>query len=120
MRRKARKSTGGSALPNASNQAIVNGPAPSPHPNSRRQSQQGGGHPFANVHNSERDGTYDASNVAVPSQAGMQPIAPMTVNGRGGNTAANSQQLGEGDYGVNGNGKGGNGFLRLISCGMCR
>lgn len=95
----------------------MNGPAASPHPGSRRQSQQGG-HPFANVQNAERDG-YDASNVAVPSQAGMQPIAPMTVNGRGGNTAANSQQLGEGDYGANGK-KGGNGFLRAISCGMCR
>jgi casein kinase 1 len=48
----------------------------------------------------------------------MQPIAPMTVNGRPGNTAANSQQMGEADYGNEA--KGGNGFLKLISCGMCR
>lgn len=114
--RKQRKSQGGSALPNASNQAIINGPAPSPHPGSRRQSQQGG-HPFANVTSADRE-TYDASNIAVPSQAGMQPIAPMTVNGRPGNTAANSQQMGEGDYAAEG--KGGNGFLKMISCGMCR
>ncbi|WVN85803.1 uncharacterized protein L203_100954 [Cryptococcus depauperatus CBS 7841] len=59
----------GSALPNVSNQAIVGVSAPSPLPTSRRQSQQ-----------------------AVQSQAGLQPISPMNVNSRGGNTAANSQQ----------------------------
>jgi casein kinase 1 len=65
----------------------------------------------------DRD-AYDESNAAIPSQAGLQPIAPMNVNGRPGNTAANSQQLGEGDY--HGDHKGGNAFLRFISCGCCR
>lgn len=39
----------------------------------------------------------------------------MNVNSRPGNTAANSQQLGEGDY--QHSKSGGNGFLRFISCG---
>jgi casein kinase 1 len=115
--RKQRKS--GSALPNASNQAIVGVSAPSPMPpTSRRQSQQGGGHPFASTAGMHDRDAYDESNAAIPSQAGLQPIAPMNVNGRPGNTAANSQQLGEGDY--HGDHKGGNAFLRFISCGCCR
>jgi len=113
---KARKSTANSALPNASNQAIVGVSAPSPLPTSRRQSAQG--HPFANVHSGNADTSYDASNSAhVQSQSGIQPITPMTVNGRAGNTAANSQQVGEADYGQQ---KGGNGFLRFITCGCAR
>ncbi|ORY23434.1 kinase-like domain-containing protein [Naematelia encephala] len=114
---KQRKSAAGSGLPNASNQAIVGVSAPSPLPTSRRQSSQN--HPFANVnalHPADRNGdSYDPSNVAVQSQAGMQPIAPMTVNGRPGNTAANSQQLGEGDYHQDRKKSGG--FLSLITCG---
>ncbi|ORX36290.1 casein kinase I [Kockovaella imperatae] len=120
---KQRKSAGQSGpLPNASNQAIVGVSAPSPLPTSRRQSAQG--HPFASAnpahHDSARDGgrePYDPSNMAIPSQAGLQPIAPMTVNGQGGNTANSSQRMGEGDYQQQ---KGGNGFMRLISCGCCR
>lgn len=113
---KQRKSATGSALPNVSNQAIVGVSAPSPLPTSRRQSSQN--HPFANptggLHPADR-GVYDPSNVAVPSQAGLQPISPMNVNGRAGNTAANSHQLGEGDY--HDERKGGNGFLRFLTCG---
>ncbi|OXG40837.1 casein kinase 1 [Cryptococcus neoformans Bt15] len=113
---KPRKS--GSALPNVSNQAMVGVSAPSPLPQSRRQSQQGG-HPFASnkVLPGERNETYDASNIAVQSQAGLQPISPMNVNSRGGNTAANSQQLGEGDYHQENKG---NGFIRFITCGCFR
>lgn len=112
---KTRKS-GTSGLPNASNQAIVGVSAPSPLPTSRRQSAQG--HPFAN---GDRD-DYDASNMAVPSQAGLTPIAPMNVNGRsGGGTAANSQsqqvQQGEADFGE---GKKQSGFVRLLTCGCFR
>ena len=130
--RKHRKSGQGvaainaSVLPNASNQAIVGVSAPSPLPISRRQSAQG--HPFASAnaihtnnnhhthHTADRDNAYDSSNMAVPSQAGLQPITPMTVNGRPGNTRDNSQRMGEADYDQ----KGGNGFLRLVSCGCCR
>ncbi|OCF34667.1 CK1/CK1/CK1-G protein kinase [Kwoniella heveanensis CBS 569] len=121
---KQRKSAAGSALPNASNQAIVGVSAPSPLPQSRRQSQQGGGgsHPFAsaNALHPDRNNTdsYDASNVAVPSQAGLQAISPMNVNGRPGNTAANSQQVGEGDYRQEN--KGGNGFIKFLTCGCFR
>ena len=121
MYRKPRKSgPAPSALPNASNQAIVGVSAPSPLPASRRQSQQG--HPFATVNTlapNERSESYDPSNMAIPSQAGMQPIAPMTVNGRAGNTAANSQQVGEADFQTD-EGKGSGGLMRLLSCGCCR
>lgn len=119
--RKQRKSGQGSALPNASNQAIVGVSAPSPLPGSRRQSQHGAAsHPFAsaNAVHGDRE-AYDESNAAIPSQAGMPPIAPMTVNGRGGNTAANSQQPergGEGDYAPQKKG----GFLSMLMCGCCR
>lgn len=114
---KTRKSAANSALPNASNQAIVGVSAPSPLPTSRRQSAQG--HPFANVHSSERNGdtSYEPSNVPIQSQSGLQPISPMNVNSRPGNTAANSQQVGEGDYGHK---QGGGGFLRFITCGCAR
>ncbi|EIW68878.1 hypothetical protein TREMEDRAFT_71721 [Tremella mesenterica DSM 1558] len=105
----------GSALPNASNQAIVGVSAPSPLPASRRQSQQGG-HPFATASGMDRDGRYESSNVPIESQAGLQPIAPMNVNGRSGNTAAGSQQMGEGDYAPKKQG----GFMRLLTCGCCR
>ncbi|CAD6575988.1 MAG: casein kinase I [Tremellales sp. Tagirdzhanova-0007] len=109
-----------SALPNASNQAIVGVSAPSPLPVSRRQSQQG--HPFASVNalapQDRGEQSYDPSSIAVPSQAGIQPIAPMTVNGRPGNTAANSQQAGEADFQQES--KSGGGIMRLLSCGCCR
>jgi casein kinase 1 len=113
---KARKSTANSALPNASNQAIVGVSAPTPMANSRRQSGQG--HPFANVHPSDRNGdnSYDPSNVPVQSQQGLQPIAPMTLNSRPGNNGNSSQQV-DGEYGHQ---KGGNGFLRFITCGCAR
>ncbi|WVQ78749.1 hypothetical protein IAT38_000836 [Cryptococcus sp. DSM 104549] len=115
---KTRKSGGqGSALPNVSNQAIVGVSAPSPLPTSRRQSQQGG-HPFASANALHGDrNEYDPSNVAVQSQAGLQPISPMNVNGRAGNTAANSQQVGEGDYRQENKG---NGFVRFLTCGCFR
>ena len=109
-----------SAMPNASNQAIVGVSAPSPLPGSRRQSQQG--HPFASVNaaaaQDRGDASYDPSTAPIPSQAGMQPITPMTINGRPGNTAANSQQLGEGDFQQEP--KRSNGFLRILTCGCCR
>lgn len=103
--RNARKSA--SALPNASNQAIVGVSAPS-HQNSRRQSQQGG-HPFSSgpAMGSGYDG-YDANN---SGGKGAQPISPMNVNSRPGNTAGNSQQMqGEADY--NNRSGGCLGFLR--------
>ena len=114
---KQRKS-GVSGLPNASNQAIVGVSAPSPLPTSRRQSAQGTqGHPFANPDRED----YDASNAAIPSQAGLTPIAPMNVNSRGGGTAANSHsqqvQQGEADFGE---GKKQNGLVRLLTCGCFR
>jgi casein kinase 1 len=113
---KARKSVAGSGLPNASNQAIVGVSAPSPLPNSRRQSGQG--HPFANVHPADRNiDSYDPSTAPIPSQNGLQPITPMTVNSRPGNTANNSQQQVDGEYGHK---KGGNGFLKFITCGCAR
>ena len=63
----------------------------------------------------ERD-IYDSS--AMQTSAGIQPITPMTINGRGGNTAANSQQVGgEGDYAPE---KKQGGFMRFLSCGCCR
>ena len=103
---KPRKS--GTPLPNASNQAIVGVSAPSPMPTSRRQSQN---HPFAHH-------DYDDSNAALPSQAGLQPIAPMNVNSRPGGTTANSQQVqGEQDYGET---KKQSGFMRFITCGCFR
>lgn len=130
---KQRKS-GVSGLPNASNQAIVGVSAPSPLPTSRRQSAQG--HPFASgtpgtgtggglgIGGGAGDVAYDASNVAVPSQAGLTPIAPMNINGRsggGGGTTANSQnqqvQQGEADFGER---KKQGGFMRFITCGCFR
>ena len=111
---KTRKSTGqGSALPNASNQAIVGVSAPSPLPNSRRQSSQG--HPFANVQSSgaERHGDYDPSTVPIQSQAGLQPISPMNVNNS--RTGASAQAADE--YAHN---KSSGGFMRFITCGCCR
>ncbi|OCF58078.1 CK1/CK1/CK1-G protein kinase [Kwoniella mangroviensis CBS 10435] len=130
---KQRKSGAGSGLPNASNQAIIGVSAPSPLPQSRRQSQQGNGngntggggsaHPFAsaNALHPDRNESYDPSNVAIPSQAGLQAISPMHVNSRPGNTAANSQQVGgEGDYGNGRADKGGNGFIKLLTCGCFR
>ncbi|KAK8861465.1 hypothetical protein IAR55_002285 [Kwoniella newhampshirensis] len=114
---KTRKSgQAGSALPNASNQAIVGVSAPSPLPQSRRQSTQG--HPFASANALHTNNSYDQSNVAVPSQAGLQPITPMNVNGRPGNTAANSQQVGETDYRQET--KGGNGLVKFLTCGCFR
>lgn len=104
--RAARKS--GSALPNASNQAIVGVSAPS-HQNSRRQSQQGA-HPFASG-----GANYDSTNSG--ANKGAQPIAPMNVNSRPGNTTGNSQQMaGEADY--NGNRSGG--CLGFLTCRSCR
>lgn len=60
--------------------------------------------------------------MAVPSQAGLTPIAPMNINGRsgGGGTAANSNQQpqqGEADFGE---GKKQNGLVRLLTCGCFR
>ncbi len=71
------------------------------------------------MHNDRTDPTYDPSNMAIQSQAGMAPISPMNVNSRGGNTAGNSQQvLGEGDYPEER--KGGNAFINFITCRVCR
>ncbi|KAL1409557.1 Palmitoylated plasma membrane-bound casein kinase [Vanrija albida] len=101
-----------SALPNASNQAIVGVSAPS-HQNSRRQSQQG--HPFASA-NAAQPGHegYDATNAQ--GNKGAQPISPMNVNSRPGGTTGNSQQVGEGDYVPEHRG----GFLSFITCRSCR
>ncbi|KAK4684727.1 hypothetical protein P7C73_g5443, partial [Tremellales sp. Uapishka_1] len=106
---KTRKSQGASVLPNASNQAIVGVAAPSPLPQSRRQSAQGTtGHPFATStpHNDRTDPIFD-------NQPAM--VAPMNVNGRPGHTTENSQQQasGEGDYQQE---KKGNGCLNIFLC----
>jgi casein kinase 1 len=96
----------GSALPNASNQAIVGVSAPS-HQNSRRQSQQGA-HPFASTGGAYE--TYDNSG----ANKGAQAISPMNVNSRPGGTTGNSQQMvGEADYADN-NRSGG--CLGMFSC----
>ncbi|RSH84416.1 casein kinase I [Apiotrichum porosum] len=104
----------GSALPNASNQAIVGVSAPS-HQNSRRQSQQGG-HPFASG-NAMTGGGYDNYDANHGPNKGAQAISPMNVNSRPGGTAGNSQQIGgEGDYMPEHR----NGFLAFLTCRSCR
>lgn len=125
---------------NPSNQAIIGVAAPSPIAGSRRQSAQAAAHPFANQpgqpqqaseHRMDQaygrnDATYDPSNVAVPSQAGLPPISPIGATNRGGPQASQQMQIGNGNgmsagqAGENGEfaeeRRGGNKFLNFFMC----